>query len=259
MGTAFAERLKDWRGRRRMSQLDLSLTADVSARHVAFLETGRSQPSREMVLRLADALDVPLVERNALLAAAGFAARYPQRPLDDPAMAQVGAAVAWMLERHEPFPAFAVDRHWRVVRANTTATLMLQSAGVAIGDSLLAAAVETEAFRARVENWPEVAAHMATRLRTESAHLGGDPVLDAAASALDRQAGDRTESLTTAGTSVQPVIATRYRWGDATLSFFTTIAQFGAPEDIAIADLKIELMFPADDETRAAILALKPD
>lgn len=247
METSFGALLKDWRGRRRVSQLDLSLTADVSARHIAFLETGRSKPSRDMVVQLSEALSIPRADRNTLLNAAGFAPAYRRRELSDTEMAHVEAAVSWTLERHDPFPAMAVDRHWTIVKANRSFSMLLEGIGLGPGDSLLDAAVNSTALREAVVDWPDVARHMAVRLRTESAHLGGDAVLDRAAEALAREAGSRPSGHDPA---LEAVVPTRYRAGDMVLSFFSTIAQFGTAEDIALADLKIELMFPADDQTR---------
>lgn len=252
METSFGALLKDWRGRRRVSQLDLSLTADVSARHIAFLETGRSKPSRDMVVQLSEALSIPRADRNMLLNAAGFAPAYRRRELSDKEMAHVEAAVSWTLERHDPFPAMAVDRHWRIVKANRCFSMLLEGIGLGPGDSLLEAAINSSAMREAVEDWPEVARHMSVRLRTESAHLGGDAILDEAADTLARQAGPRPSGHDAA---LEAVIPTRYRAGDMVLSFFSTIAQFGSAEDIALADLKIELMFPADNQTRQVLVA----
>ncbi len=252
MDVSFGELLKDWRSRRRISQLDLALAANVSARHIAFLETGRSKPSRAMVIQLSEALTVPRTERNVMLNRAGFAATYKQRNLDDEDMCHVQSAVMWTLERHDPYPAMAVDRHWRLVRANRSAGMLLSSVGISAGDSMLEAAVSSPSLRGAVVNWPEVVRHIHQRLRTESAHLGGDAVLDAAAAKLGEEI--RTEATAENG-DLPAVVPTRYRAGGITLSFFSTIAQFGTAEDIALADLKIELLFPADETTRGILLA----
>jgi hypothetical protein len=205
-----------------------------------------------MVIQLSETLEIPRAARNVLLNAAGFTAAYRQRDLDDDEMTYVREAVDWNLMRHNPFPAMALDRHWRLVRMNRTAKALFGSAGVEEGDSLLEAMTDDEALRSKVENWGELVRHTVIRLRTESAHLGGDPVLDAAAdklaAELDPAAAD--------GPSPQPaVILSRYVAGDVALSFFSTIAQFGSAEDIALADLKIELLFPADGETRDLLVA----
>jgi transcriptional regulator with XRE-family HTH domain len=250
MPETFGVMLKTWRGRRRMSQLDLGLAANVSARHISFLETGRSRPSRSMVLQLSETLGVPRAKRNALLSAAGFAQAYTARSLDGGEMAHVRAAMDWMLERHAPFPALAFDRHWRIVRTNPVAAALLHGMQVGEGDSLLDAFLAGGPFAEALENRDEVARHMIARLRTESAHLGGDPVLDRAAETLAESLGGEHE---TVSAPLPAVIPARYRANGIVLSLFSTIAQFGSTEDIALADLKIELMFPADDFTRDAL------
>ena len=251
MEQTFGTLLKGWRNERRMSQLDLGLAANVSARHVSFIETGRARPSRSMVLQLSETLQVPRPERNALLNAAGFAAAYEKRDLDAAEMAHVRAAVDWTLSRHDPFPAIALDRHWSVVAANQCGSMLLAGVGLDIGDSLLDAITRSDDMKAAIVNWPEVAHHTMVRLRTESAHLGGDPVLDKAASKLSEEIGGAPHN----GAKLPAVVPATYRANGMNLSFFSTIAQFGTAEDIALADLKIELMFPADDATRDVLLA----
>ncbi len=247
MDVQFGHVLKEWRGRRRMSQLDLGLTAKVSARHVAFLETGRSRPSRDMVMQLAEALEVPRPARNTMLNAAGFAPAYRARALDEPEMAIVRGAVDWMVARHDPYPALVIDRHWVLVSANRMATQLLGAFGIGMGDSLIDALSAPGKGAALFENWGEAGHHMLTRLRTESAHHGGDSVLDAAAARL---AADPHIRAHLPSGPFAPVIPARYRAGETVLSFISTIAQFGTAEDIALADLRIELLFPADAATR---------
>ena len=242
----FADHLKDWRRRRGMSQLALGLTADVSARHIAFLETGRSHPTGAMVIRLSEALEVPRIDRNALLEAAGFASAYRRRDLGAAEMKVVRSAVEWTLAQHAPYPAFAYDRHWVLAALNPIAARLLGAVGLGVGDSMLAAFVEPSPLRAAIDNWPELAAHLSARLRTESRHLGGDAVLTEAAELLAAESAEPSR-----GAGMLPaVIPTRYRIGETTLSLFSTIAQFGSAEDIALAELKIELLFPADETTR---------
>lgn len=251
--TTFGSALRDWRAQRRMSQLDLGLTADVSARHISFLETGRAKPSRSMVMHLCETLDVPRPARNTLLNAAGFAQAYRRREPDDADMAPVRAAVDWTLERHDPYPAMALDRHWTIVRANRCASILIGAIGLAEGDSMLEAMLNTDRMSQALENWTEVAHHMVARLRIESNHFGGDKVLDAAAKTL----AATIDPLAHGATGPLPaVIPARYRAGDMTLSLFSTLAQFGTAEDIALAELRIELLFPADDQTRQALHAM---
>ena len=169
-------------------------------------------------------------------------------------MAHVRAAVDWTLERHDPYPAFALDRHWTIVRANRTAGILVSGIGLSEGDSLLEAMTDTDRMAAVLENWREVAQHMIARLRTESGHLGGDPVLDAAANTLASELGPHVPEVNGA---LPAVIPARYRAGDMVLSFFSTLAQFGSAEDIALSELRIEMMFPADDATREALHAMQ--
>lgn len=251
---AFGTELKDWRGRRRVSQLDLGLAADVSARHVSFLETGRAAPSREMVLRLAEALEVPLADRNGLLRAAGFAPLFPSHEDDAAAVAPLNGAVDWLLERHAPYPGFAIDRHWNLVRANAPATAMLAGVGLSLDGraNLIEAFLTEDRLRAATVNLGEVLDMTLARLKTENAKLGGDPVLTDFIGRLEADPDRRAyRSDTTA--PFPAVIAASYRIGDVTFSVFSTIAQFGTVHDVGYADLRIELLFPADAETEALL------
>jgi transcriptional regulator with XRE-family HTH domain len=252
MDSSFGDLLKDWRVQRRLSQLDLGLAANVSARHISFLETGRAKPSRSMVLQLSETMQVPRAVRNVLLNAAGFVDAYRSRDLSANDMAPIRAAIAWTLDRHDPFPALALDRHWTLVNANKAATHILGAVGIGIGDSLLDALTHDSALRSALENWPEVRQHLLVRLQVESAQLGNDVTLEAAAAVLAREAVAADHD--TPGV-LSAVIPAKYRFGGTVLSLFSTIAQFGTAEDIALADLKIELMFPADEFTREALLA----
>lgn len=244
----FPELLKTWRKKRRLSQLDLALTANVSARHVAFLETGRARPSPEMIERLGDALKLPLYARNQLLTHSGFATRYAARPWDAEDMAPIRSAVAHTLERHAPYPALAIDRMWTVIRMNAAARILFGHLAVGEGDSLLGL-LTSERLPATIENWPEVAHHAAMRLRTESAAQGGVPELDAVAEVL--------ANIPYAGPErMGPVVPTIFRAGSRRISLFATLAQFGSPEDLTLDDLKIELYFPFDAESEAVLKML---
>ncbi len=254
MGLEFGTALKDWRNQRRMSQLDLGLNANVSARHISFLETGRSRPSRAMVLMLCEELDIPLLARNQLLSAAGLAPAYGDRDLSENDMAPVRAAVDWMLEKHNPFPAIALDKHWSIVKMNNTATLLMAGMGVQPGDSILTTLADNQAVRAAIENIDEVIEHTIARLRTESNHLGGDPVLQAA---IDKLISERNPESTPPDGLMPAFIPARYTTGGQTFSFFSTFGQFGTAEDIALSELKIELMFPADEETRTVLMSMQ--
>jgi transcriptional regulator with XRE-family HTH domain len=249
MDNAFGTALKEWRGRRRVSQLELSLAANVSARHIAFLETGRARPSRAMVMHLGEALEVPRAERNRMLDSAGFRPAWSARRLDGEDMEPVRRAIERVIERHDPYPAFVIDRHWKIVTANKMGFTVLGAFGLGTGGSMLEAMLEPGRAAALIDNWPEVAAHMIARLKTESMHLGGDPVLDQAARSLAR---DPALNRATPPADMPAVIPARYRLGGQVFSVFTTIAQFGTAEDIALADMRIELLFPADEATRVA-------
>lgn len=247
--TTFSDSLKSWRKQRRFSQLDLALEAEVSSRHLSFLETGRAKPSREMVERLGAALHLPLAVRNQMLTLAGFAARYPGRDWQDAQMAPIRAAIDHMLMRHDPYPGFALDRMWRVVRMNQSAQRLFGLLAVREGADLLEIS-SSDLLPQVIVNWPEVAQHLALRLRTESAGRGGDARFDAVAEELTKAAGP-------SGTEdTPPVIPTIYRIGDQQLSLFSTIAQFGTAEDLSLDDLKIELFFPSDEASKAVLLGM---
>ena len=245
--TQFPQTLQRWRKVRRFSQLDLAGEAGVSARHIAFLETGRSRPSAAMVARLGAALGLPLAARNQMLTLAGFATRHPGRGWDDAAMAPVRAAIDHVLARHAPWPALAVDRRWRVTAMNPPARVLFGTLGVVAGSSLIDLLL-SPTLPPLIENWPEVAHHAAQRLRTESAAQGGVAELDAAADVLGRVPGG--------GAAAGPVVPTIYRMGDVRLSLFAILAQFGTPDDVTLDDLKIELYFPADAASDAALRAM---
>lgn len=251
-GGAFGRQMKEWRQVRRMSQLDLSLAADVSARHVSFIETGRAKPSREMVLRLADAMDMPLRDRNDLLTSAGYAAQYQSRALGDAAMAPMTRAIEHMLSSHAPYPAVIFDRLWTLVHANTPAMQLFgsltpidpnQPPQPPNGMRMIFA---PGPMRDMIVNWDEVAYATLTRLRREVAQAGDDAELRALYDEARSHAGDMALPQ---APSDAPVLPVRLRVGDHILSTFSTIASFGTAQDIALTDLSIEHMFPADDET----------
>ena len=243
----FSDSLRRWRAARRFSQLDLANEASISARHLSFLETGRANPSRDMVLRLGEALELPLDARNQMLTSAGFAARYEKRSWDAGDMAAIRRAVDHMLTSHMPFPGLAVDHLWSVQMANPAALALFQPFGVGIGDSLLDLMMGDQ-LPGVVENWPDVAHHAALRLRTESAAAGGIAAFERVIAHLEQVAPRRDVSRS-------PVIPTILRMGDMRLSFFATIAQFGTPEDLALDTLKIELYFPSDTATEEVFRA----
>ncbi len=249
----FATTLKHWRHLRRLSQLDLALAADISARHVAFLETGRAMPSRAMLLHLADVLTLPRADRNALLHLAGFAPAYPALPLDDAAMAPIRAAMDWTITRHAPYPALIMDRLWRLVALNAPATHLFAAIGIAQGDSLLDAIRDLQGARTAIENWAEVGYHTLTRLRAESAAAGGITELDAA---IRHLAQDPAIAAWQAPLYLPAIVPTIYATHGLRLSLLSTYASFGSAQETALCDMKIELMFPADTTTRDALIGL---
>ncbi|MBB5134338.1 transcriptional regulator with XRE-family HTH domain [Thermocatellispora tengchongensis] len=252
------ELLRSWRQRRRVSQLDLAIAAGVSARHISFLETGRARPSREMVMRLADNLGVPLRHRNRLLVAAGFAPAYRERPVDAPEMGAVRAALDKILAGHEPYPALVVDRGWHLVAANRAAGLFLEG----MPDHLLEPPINVmrlslhpDGLAARMVNLPEVRASLLYNLRRQ-ADASGDGVL---AELHDEIAAYRYPgvdvNVARLPGAADILVPLRVRHGDAVLSLFTTIAAFGTPVDVTVSELAIEMFWPNDEATAAALRA----
>jgi len=240
--------LKDWRRRRRLSQLDLALEAGVSARHLSFVETGRSKPSREMVLHLAEQLDVPLRDRNHMLLAAGFAPAFEERAIDAPEMAPVRVALQRVLAGHEPYPAVVVDRWWNLVAANRSVALFTDQAAAHLLEppvNVLRLALHPDGVARRVVNHAEFRAHLLDRLHRQVA-LTGDERLAALHEEVSEYPGGAA--------SLQPhetgiAVPVRLRQGDRELAFFSTIATFGTAVDITLAELAIEAFFPADEAT----------
>lgn len=251
--TDFGTHLRKWRGTRRMSQLQLATEAEVSSRHISFLESGRAGPSRQMILHLADILDVPPARRNEMLEVAGFAPQHHRSDLSEDHMQTVTHAMRMMLDKHNPYPALVMDRLWKIVDLNDTATKLFATAGLAKGDSLLDWTLNTKVAAQVIENWSEVGHHTLTRLRGESRAQGGIPELDRAANHL---AKDPAVMAYTAEPSRSPVISTIYKAGPLRLPLYSTYASFGGAEDLAISDLKIELMFPATPEAAEVLNGL---
>jgi transcriptional regulator with XRE-family HTH domain len=253
------ELLREWRQRRRLSQLDLAGEADISTRHLSFVETGRSQPSRETLLHLAEQLAVPLRERNVLLVAAGFAPVFPERPLSDPALVKAREAIELVLKGHEPYPALAVDRHWTMVVSNAAVPRLLGGVDPALLQSpvnVLRLSLHPGGLAPRITNLTEWRAHLLARLRHQI-ELTADPVLVALESELRAYPGG-------VGTRTSPAdrsavfVPFRLRGDAGTLSFFSTTTVFGTPIDITLSELAIEAFFPADPETAAALAARQP-
>ena len=246
----FGTALKAARAGRRLSQLALALEAGVSARHVSFLESGRASPSREMVLMLAEALTLPLAQRNQLLNAAGFASAYPASPLASEAIAPFRAILQTMMDNHAPFPALLCDRHWNVLEASPSAAAMLSPLleGWQGPPNLFKLAATHPKAAALIANLPEVLHESLERLALEQSLAGDDPVL-AELIALTRAAAARHPWR---ARSRSPVLPVRYHGPAGVLSFLSIVAQCGTSEDVTVRDLRLELMFPADEATRAA-------
>lgn len=247
--TSYGALLGGWRRRRRLSQLDLALHAGISARHLSFLETGRAHPSRGMVLRLAERLDVPLRDRNALLLAAGLAPAFGEHGIDDPALGLVRVALDTLLAAHAPWPALVVDRHWTLVAANAGVAALLDGVAAPLlvpPVNVLRLALHPDGLASRIANLAEFRADLLARLR-RSADQTGDPELATLHVELGRYPGDAAPEPSTA----TPILPLRLRVGDAILSFMTTTTVFGAPHEAIVSELALETFLPADDATRA--------
>jgi len=251
--------IREWRQRRRMSQLDLALDADVSQRHLSFVESGRAKPSRDMVLKLAEHMDVPLRQRNRLLMAAGFAPCYGERSLADPALKPALSAVELVLKGHEPFPAIAVDKGWTMVLANTAITPFL--AGIEDASLLeppvnvLRLSLHPKGLAPRIVNLEAWRTHLIERLRMQI-DASADPVLaelERELSAYPGRRGTRERDWSPAANVAVPL---QLRMDDRILSFISTITIFGTPLDVTLSELAIESFFPADAETGAYLREL---
>lgn len=251
-GRSFGEHLRDWRKRRRLSQMDMALEAEISTRHLSFLETGRAKPSREMVLKLAERLEAPLRERNALLLAAGFAPVFGERGLEHPALENVRAAVGEWLTAHEPYPALAIDRRWNVVATNAAVGVLLAGVDAELLKppvNVLRLSLHPGGLARRILNLAEWRTHLFHRLRREL-DAGGDPELAALARELEALPGPAPRPGREAAAEVlTPLVLTA---PDGTeLSLITTTAVFGTPLDVTVSELMLETLLPADAATRA--------
>lgn len=248
------ELLREWRERRRLSQLELSIQADISTRHLSFVETGRSRPSSEMIVRLTEQLDVPLRERNRVLLAGGYAPVYPETSLSAPEMAAVREMVRRVLTGHEPYPALVADRHWNLVDANGGIALLTEGCAPGLLEppaNVLRLSLHPDGMAPRIVNLAEWRAHILGRLHRQ-ATTTADPLLFELHEELSGYPGGEA----TAGAGGEPVpnpiaVPLRYRYGERELSFFSTTAVFGTPLDVTLAELAIESFFPADPATAA--------
>jgi transcriptional regulator with XRE-family HTH domain len=251
------ELLRGWRERRRLSQLGLAIEADISTRHLSFVETGRSRPSRDLLLRLAEQLELPLRERNQLLLAGGYAPVYPQTSLDSPAMAGVRAALRQVLAGHEPYPAVVVDRGWNLVDANASVALftgLVDPALLAAPTNVLRVSLHPAGMAGHIVNLGEWRAHLLGRLRRQVT-LTADPELAELYEELDGYPCDQPEPEIEVPGPGDAVVPLRIRHRGRELSFLSIVATFGTPLDITVAELAIESFFPADPATQSVLRA----
>jgi len=257
--SAFGPLLRQWRARRRMSQLDLAAEAEISSRHLSFIETGRAGPSREMVRLLAQVLDVPLRDRNALLTAAGYAPIYRETRLEAPAMAQARRALDFILRQQEPYPALVLDRHWNVLDVNEGSARVqrafLDSAAVAeLGPpNAMRLMFHPRAFRPHIVNWEATAASLIQWLHRDALSGFADSetraLLQELLSSPDVPRHWRTLDVEA---STAPFLPIEFSKDELSLRYFTTLTSLGTPHDITLQELRIECFFPADEATEAA-------
>jgi transcriptional regulator with XRE-family HTH domain len=254
------DHIREWRTRRRMSQLDLALEADISTRHLSFLETGRSQPSREMVQLLAEKLELPLRERNVMLVSAGYAPVYSEKSLDDPALQAARQAVDLVLKGHDPYPALAIDRRWSLIAANDALFRLVGDVDPALLKppvNVLRLSVHPAGLARRIVNFTEWRNHLIARLRHQ-VDVTGDEYLSNLIDELrayptpDKAARGPANPQDYAGV----LVPLRLMTGDETLTLFSTTTVFGTPVDVTLSELAIEAFFPADPETAAALRRL---
>lgn len=257
-GTApgFGPMLREWRRARGASQLDLALTCGLSQRHLSFLESGRSRPSRGMVLHLASALGVPLRQQNAMLLSAGFAPAYKERPLDAPDMRPVEQALDHALRQQEPYPAIAVDGAYNILRANRALgsfLTWLTGHAPSPADAPLNAVeivMHPDRLRPLIENWEEVAVWLIRRLRAETMLEGAGAEAKALLARMLALPGvAQIAQVAQVDGDLPPVLVVRFRKGDLRLALFSMIATVGTPMDVSLQNLRLELFFPADDAT----------
>ncbi|MGW4831363.1 helix-turn-helix domain-containing protein [Amycolatopsis japonica] len=250
-GRPVGELLREWRDRRRISQLDLAISADISTRHLSFVETGRSKPSREMVLRLGEHLEVPLRERNQLLLAAGYAPAYAETGLAAPELEAVRKAVRQLMTGHEPYPAAVVDRWWNLVDANASISLMTDLVSPALMTApvnVLRVTLHPDGMAPYVLNLGEWRAHLLGRLRRQVIQTADTMLTELLEELRAYPCADPVPEVEVPGPG-DIFVPLRLLHGDAELTFFSTVSTFGTPLDVTVAELVIESFFPADADT----------
>ena len=247
--------IREWRQRRRLSQLDLAIAANVSSRHLSFVETGRSRPTSEMILHLAEHLDVPLRDRNALLLAGGFAPAYPERGLAEPELHAVKNALKRVLDGHEPYPAAVVNRWWELVDANAGIALFTGDVRPELLEppvNVLRLSLHPDGMAPRIANLPEWRAHLLARLHRQ-AEATGDPRLFSLYSELEAYPGGQGDQGAQPPLPTDVVVPLRYRTAQAELSFLSITAVIGTPMDVTVEELAIESFYPANPQTAKAL------
>jgi transcriptional regulator with XRE-family HTH domain len=245
------ELLRQWREHRRLSQLELAIQADISTRHLSFVETGRSKPTPEMILRLGEHLDVPLRDQNTLLLAGGYAPAYPQHGLDEPELATVRAALRQVLTGHEPYPALLINRWWELVEANSAIALFLDGCAPELLEppvNVLRLSLHPLGMAPRIVNLAEWRAHLLTQLHRRAEAMGDARLRELHAELLRYPGG-----LAASPRHTDVVLPLRFRLGDAVLSFFSVAAAVGTATDVTVEELAIESFFPADETTAEAL------
>ncbi|MGK2872198.1 MAG: helix-turn-helix domain-containing protein [Alphaproteobacteria bacterium] len=251
----FGEHLKQWRSRRRLSQLKFSLESGISQKHLSFIEVGRSSPSREMVIHLSECLEIPLRERNTMLLAAGYAPLYPARELDDPTLQPARAAIRLLLKGHEPFPALAVDRHWTMIDANRVIPLLFTGlsdpALLTPPINVLRLSLHPNGLAPHIVNLSEWRMHLLRRLGHQI-NVTGDEVLMRLVDELQAYPCEvvRETFQPTAHDYSDIFVPMELTTPLGRLSFFSTTTVFGTPLDVTLSELAIESFFPANEETR---------
>jgi transcriptional regulator with XRE-family HTH domain len=247
--------LREWRQRRQLSQLDLAIQAEISARHLSFVETGRSRPTSEMILRLTEHLDVPLRDRNTLLLAGGYAPAYPEHRLDGPELAAVRGALRHVLAGHEPYPAVVVNRWWELVDQNAAVAVLTGQAAPDLLEppvNVLRLSLHPAGLAPHIVNLGEWRAHLLTRLRRQVAATGDARLAELLGELRGYPGGEHGSPAPT-----DVVVPLRYRAGDTELSLFSMTAVVGTPMDVTIEELVIESFYPADRATTEALWAAR--
>jgi transcriptional regulator with XRE-family HTH domain len=247
--------LREWRERRRLSQLDLSIQADISTRHLSFVETGRSRPTPEMILRLTERLDVPLRERNALLLAGGYAPAYPQHGLAEPELESVRAALRQVLAGHEPYPAVVVDRWWELLDANAPIAMLVEGCAAELLEppvNVLRLSLHPQGMAPNIVNLGEWRAHLLTQLQRRAEQLGDQRLRD-----LHHELMGYPGGLERAAAPTDAVLPLDFRYRDQLLSFFTIHAVVGTAMDVTVEELTIESFYPANSATAELLRTLR--